>query len=83
MKGCEHSEGRNLDSTPDCESTAFSRISRAAEKSEEVRQSDFGVQNLPASVSSSELSPRQMGGSLAGTVRFQRYVTKRDGSRTS
>ena len=67
LKGCEHSEG---DSTPDCESTAFSRISCVAEKSEEVRQSVFGVQNLPASVSSSELGPHQMGGSLAGTVRF-------------
>ena len=55
MKGFEHSQGRNLDSTPDCESTAYTCVSRVAEKSEEVRQSDFGVQNLPASVSSSEL----------------------------
>ena len=69
MKGCEHFEGRILES-PDCKSTAYTHISRVAEKSEEVRQSDFGVQNLPASVSSSELSPHQMGGSLAGTVRF-------------
>ena len=59
-----------MNSSPDCESTAYTRISRVAAKSEEVRQSDFGVQNLPASVSSSELSPHQMGGSLAGTVRF-------------
>ena len=69
MKGCEHFEGRILDS-PDCKRTAFARIFRVAEKSEEVRQSDFGVRNLPANVSSSELSPHQMGGSLAGTVRF-------------
>ena len=58
------------DSTLDCESTAYTRIPRVAEKSEEVRQSDFGVQNLPASVSSSELSPYQMGGSLAGSVQL-------------
>ena len=70
LRGCEHSEGRILHSTPDCESTAFTRNSRVAEKSEELRQSDCGVQNLPANVSSSELSAHQMGGALAGEVRI-------------
>ena len=53
---------------------AFTRISRVAEKSEEVRQSDFRVQNLPTIVSSSELNAHQMCGSVAGTVRFSGMV---------
>ena len=71
LKGCEHSEGRNLDSTPDCESTAYTRISHVAEESERVRQSDPGVQIVLASRSPSELSAHQMGLSLAGTVRLK------------
>ena len=59
-----------MNSSTDSETTAFSCISCVAEKSEGVRQSDFRVQNLPASVSSSELSPHQMGGALAGEVRI-------------
>ena len=43
-------------------------FSRIGEKSERLRQSDFGVQIVPASRSPSELSAHQMGLSLAGTV---------------
>ena len=52
--------------------TVFSRIFCFAEKSEEVRQLDFRVQNMPTSVSASDLSAHQMGGSLAGTFRISR-----------
>ena len=62
LQGQAHSEA--LNSTSDTEHTAISRVLRIAEKSEELRQSDFGVQNLPASGSSSELSAHQMGASL-------------------
>ena len=41
------------------------------ENSERVRQSDSGVQIVPASRSPSELSAHQMGLSLAGTVRLK------------
>ena len=75
LKGCEHSEGRNLDSTPDCESTAYTRISHVAEESERVRQSDPGVQIVPASRSPFELSAHQMGLSLAGTIRLKSEPT--------
>ena len=50
--------------------TTFSRVFRDDEKSEGVRQSDSGVQNLPASVSSSELSAHQMSGALAGKAQI-------------
>ena len=56
FKGQAHPGAKFMNSSPDCKSTAFSCISRVAEKSEEVRLSDFRVQNLPASVRSSELS---------------------------
>ena len=49
---------------------SFSRVFRDDEKSEGVRHSDSGVQNLPASVSSSELSAHQMSGALAGKVQI-------------
>ena len=67
LQGQPHSEG--LNSTSDIENTAISRISRIAEKSERLRESDFGVQIVPASRSPSELSAHQMGLSLAGTSR--------------
>ena len=67
LQGQAHSEG--LNSTSDCETTVFSRVLRIAEKSERLRQSDFGVQIVPASGSPSELSAHQMGLSLAGTSR--------------
>ena len=51
LQGQAHSRATGLNSSPDCKSTACTRISCVAEKSEEVRQSDFKVQNLPASVS--------------------------------
>ena len=41
------------------------------ENSERVRQSDSGVQIVPASRSPSELSAHQMGLSLAGTIRLK------------
>ena len=69
LQGQAHSEG--LNSTSDIENTAISRISRIAEKSERLRESDFGVQIVPASRSPSELSAHQMGLSLAGTSRLK------------
>ena len=69
LQGRAHSEG--LNSTSDIENTAISRISRIAEKSERLRESDFGVQIVPASRSPSELSAHQMGLSLAGTSRLK------------
>ena len=57
-----------MNTTSDCETTIFTGISRIAEKSEELREPDFEVQIVPASVSSSELSAHQMGAALAGTI---------------
>ena len=69
LQGQAHSEG--LNSTSDIENTAISRISRVAEKSERLRESDPGVQIVPASRSPSELSAHQMGLSLACTSRLK------------
>ena len=51
--------------------TAFSRDFHAEKNSDRVRQSDSGVQIVPASRSPSELSAHQMGASLAGTIRLK------------
>ena len=51
--------------------TVFLRHFHADENSERVRQSDSGVQIVPASRSPSELSAHQMGLPLAGTVRLK------------
>ena len=51
--------------------TVFLRDFHADENSERVRQSDSGVQIVPASRSPSELSAHQMGLSLAGTIRLK------------
>ena len=51
--------------------TVFPRDFYADENSERVRQSDSGVQIVPASRSPSELSAHQMGLSLAGTIRLK------------
>ena len=77
FKGHAHPGAKVMNSSTDSETTAFPRISCIAEQSEEVRQSDFRVQNLPASVSSSELGTHEMGGSLAGTVRFSDILHRR------
>ena len=69
FQGQGHFEG--LNSTSDCETTVFSRVFHVAEKSERLRESDFGVQIVPASRSPSELSAHQMGLPLAGTVRLK------------
>ena len=59
-----------MNSSSDNTDTVFSRVFHDDEKSEGVRQSDFRVQNLPASGSPSELSAHQMGGALAGKTRL-------------
>ena len=59
----------DLDSTH--KSTGFTPILHIAENSERLRESDFGVQIVPASRSPSELSAHQMGLSLAGTSRLK------------
>ena len=64
-------ETESMNSSPNNTDTVFSRVLHDDEKSEGVRQSDFRVQNLPASGSSSELSAHQMGASLAGTSRLK------------
>ena len=46
----------DLDGLPRCESTVFTPILHIAENSERLRESDFGVQIVPASGSPSELS---------------------------
>ena len=69
LQGQAHSEA--LNSTSDIENTAISRISSVAEKSERLRESDFGVQIVPASRSPSELSAHHMGLPLAGTSRLK------------
>ena len=56
-----------MNSFSDNTDTVFSRDFHDDGKSEGVRQSDSGVQNLPASGSPSELSAHQMGASMAGT----------------
>ena len=60
-----------MNSISDNTSTVFSGDFHVGEKSEGVRQSDFGVQIVPASGSPSELSAHQMGASLAGTSRLK------------
>ena len=60
----------NLDSTPFGKSTGFTHIFRISENSERLRESDPGVQIVPASRSPSELSAHQMGLSMAGASRL-------------
>ena len=60
-----------LDSTLGVKSTRFTPNFHIAENSERLRESDFGVQIVPASRSPSELSAHQMGLSLAGTSRLK------------
>ena len=60
-----------MNSISDDTSTVFSADFHVGEKSERLRQSDFGVQIVPASRSPSELSAHQMGLPLAGTVRLK------------
>ena len=64
-------ESGSMDSISDNTSTVFSGNFHVGEKSEPLRQSDFGVQIVPASRSPSELSAHQMGLPLAGTVRLK------------
>ena len=70
-QGHEHSHGSLLDRLlekrfSNSTDIAFSRVFRDDEMFEQLRQSDLKVQNLPTSVSSSELSAHQLGGTLAG-----------------
>ena len=70
----ELSEGRDGFPRPgdtEYSDTVFLRDFHADENSERVRQSDSGVQIVPASRSPSELSAHQMGLSLTGTVRLK------------
>ena len=60
-----------MNSLSDNTDTVFSGDFHDDEKSEGVRQSDSGVQIVPASGSPSELSAHQMGASLAGTSRLK------------
>ena len=60
-----------MNSISDNTSTVFSWDFHVGEKSERLRQADFGVQIVPASRSPSELSAHQMGLPLAGTVRLK------------
>ena len=60
-----------MNSISDNTSTVFSGDFHVGEKSERLRESDFGVQIVPASRSPSELSAHQMGLPLAGTVRLK------------
>ena len=64
-------ESGSMNSISDNTSTVFSGDFHVGEKSERLRQSDFGVQIVPASRSPSELSAHQMGLPLAGTVRLK------------
>ena len=64
-------EAESMNSLSNNTDTVFSQVFHDDEKSEGVRQSDFRVQNLPASGSPSELSAHQMGASLAGTTRLK------------
>ena len=63
LQGQAHSEG--LNSTSDIENTAISRISRIAEKSERLRQSDFRSSNR-ARQSQPIRAERSSNGSVAG-----------------
>ena len=69
-----------LDSTLGDKSTVFTPILHTAETSERLRESDFGVQIVPASRSPSELSAHQMGLSLAGTSRLKIEPTASTGT---
>ena len=60
-----------MDSTQSAKSTGFTHIFRISENSERLRESDPGVQIVPASRSPSELSAHQMGSPLAGTTRLE------------
>ena len=60
-----------MDSTQSAKSTGFTPIFRISENSERLRESDPGVQIVPASRSPSELSAHQMGLSLAGASRME------------
>ena len=80
-QGHEHFHGSLLDrllekrfsnSSSDNADIAISRLFHDDEMSEQLRQSDLKVQNLPASVSTSELSAHQMGGTLAGRFGHER-----------
>ena len=64
-------EAGSMNSISDNTSTVFSGDFHVGEKSERLRESDFGVQIVPASRSPSELSAHQMGLPLAGTVRLK------------
>ena len=59
----------------DYSDSVFLRDFHTAENSERVRESDSGVQIVPASGSPSELSAHQMGLSLAGATRFKEEPT--------
>ena len=65
----------DLDGLLRCESTVFTPILHISENSERLRESDFGVQIVPACGSPSELSAHQMGLSLAGTTRLKTEPT--------
>ena len=70
----ELSEGRDGFPRPgdtEYSDTVFLRDFHADENSERVRQSDSGVQIVPASRSPSELSAQKMGLPLAGTIRLK------------
>ena len=56
----------SMNSISDNTSTVFSGDFHVGEKSERLRESDFGVQIVPASRSPSELSAHQMGLSTGG-----------------
>ena len=80
-QGHKHSHGSLLDrllekrfsnSSSDNADIAISRVFHDDEMSEQLRQSDLKVQNLPASVSPSELRAHQMGGTLAGRFGHER-----------
>ena len=67
----DHRDGFPRAGVMEYSDTVFLRDFHADENSERVRQSDSGVQIVPASRSPSELSAHQMGLSLAGTVRLK------------
>ena len=50
-QGQAHSGATVMNFSSDCKNTAFTRISRVADKCEEVRQSDFRVSKLARPVS--------------------------------
>ena len=67
----DHRDGFPRAGVMEYSDTVFLRDFHADENSERVRQSDSGVQIVPASRSPSELSAHQMGLSLAGTDRLK------------